>query len=91
MSREGNCWDNAVVEAFFASLKKERIKKQIYRNRVREAPLLRFFLAVDPAYLVGSAPPINSDTPQHLRHCFSLFLLGRWMENPVGACTGARS
>ena len=33
MSRKGNCWDNAVVEAFFASLKKERIKKQIYRNR----------------------------------------------------------
>lgn len=33
MSRKGNCWDNAVVEAFFASLKKERIKKLIYRNR----------------------------------------------------------
>src|SRR4029434_3373062 len=33
MSRKANCWDNAVVEAFFSSLKKERIKKQIYRNR----------------------------------------------------------
>lgn len=33
MSRKGNCWDNAVVEAFFGSLKKERIKKQIYKNR----------------------------------------------------------
>ena len=33
MSRKGNCWDNAVVESFFASLKKERIKKQIYKNR----------------------------------------------------------
>jgi putative transposase len=33
MSRKGNCWDNAVVESFFSSLKKERIKKQIYRNR----------------------------------------------------------
>jgi putative transposase len=33
MSRKGNCWDNAVVEAFFASLKKDRIKKRIYRNR----------------------------------------------------------
>jgi putative transposase len=30
MSRKGNCWDNAVAEAFFSSLKKERIKKQIY-------------------------------------------------------------
>ncbi len=26
MSRRGNCWDNAVVESFFGSLKKERIK-----------------------------------------------------------------
>jgi putative transposase len=33
MSRKGNCWDNAVAESFFGSLKKERIKKQIYRTR----------------------------------------------------------
>ena len=33
MSRKGNCWDKAVAESFFSSLKKERIKKQIFRNR----------------------------------------------------------
>ena len=33
MSRKGNCWDNAVAESFFSSLKKERIKKQIYKTR----------------------------------------------------------
>jgi putative transposase len=33
MSRRGNCWDNAVAESFFSSLKKECIKKKIYRNR----------------------------------------------------------
>jgi putative transposase len=33
MSRKGNCWDNAVAESFFSSIKKERIKKQIYKNR----------------------------------------------------------
>lgn len=33
MSRRGNCWDNAVAESFFSSLKKERIRKQIYRTR----------------------------------------------------------
>jgi putative transposase len=33
MSRRGNCWDNAVAESFFSSLKKKRIKKQIYRDR----------------------------------------------------------
>ena len=33
MSRKGNCRDNAVAESFFGSLKKERIKKHIYKNR----------------------------------------------------------
>ena len=33
MSRRANCWDNAVAESFFSSLKKERVKKQIYKNR----------------------------------------------------------
>lgn len=33
MSRRGNCWDNAVAESFFSSLKKEQIKKHIYKNR----------------------------------------------------------
>jgi len=33
MSRRGNCWDNAVIESFFSSLKKERIKKRIYKTR----------------------------------------------------------
>ena len=32
-SRRGNCWDNAVAESFFSSLKKEKIKRQIYRTR----------------------------------------------------------
>ena len=32
MSRKGNCWD-AVAESFFGSLKKERVKKHIYKNR----------------------------------------------------------
>lgn len=33
MSRKGNCWDNAVAESFFGSLKKEQIKRRIYRTR----------------------------------------------------------
>jgi putative transposase len=33
MSRKGNCWDNAVAESFFGSLKKERIEKQICKKR----------------------------------------------------------
>ena len=33
MSRRVNCYDNAVVESFFSSLKKERIKRRIYQTR----------------------------------------------------------
>lgn len=33
MSRRGSRWDNAVAESFFSSLKKERIKKRIYKTR----------------------------------------------------------
>jgi putative transposase len=33
MTRKGTSWDNAVVESFFSSLKKERIKKRIYPSR----------------------------------------------------------
>lgn len=33
MSRRGNCYDNAVAESFFGSLKKERIGRRIYPTR----------------------------------------------------------
>ena len=33
MSRKGDCWDNAVMESFFGSLKSERINLKNYRTR----------------------------------------------------------
>ena len=33
MSRRGSCFDNAVVESFFSSLKKERVRRRIYKTR----------------------------------------------------------
>jgi len=33
MSRRGNCYDNAAVESFFSSLKKERTNHTIYQTR----------------------------------------------------------
>ena len=32
MSRKGNCWDNAVMERFFRSLKVERLNHQSFAN-----------------------------------------------------------
>lgn len=33
MSRKGNCWDNAVAESFFGSLKQERVQWNHYQSR----------------------------------------------------------
>ena len=33
MSRKGNCWDNAPMESWFASLKKEQVHLQHYATR----------------------------------------------------------
>ena len=32
MSRRGNCWDNAVAESFFGSLKRERVNRRNYKT-----------------------------------------------------------
>lgn len=33
MSRKGDCWNNAVVESFFGSLKQERVQWRNYQTR----------------------------------------------------------
>ena len=33
MSRRGDCWDNAVMESFFSTLKLERAHRRRYRTR----------------------------------------------------------
>lgn len=32
MSRKGNCWDNAVMESFFGSLKEECVESLLYSS-----------------------------------------------------------
>ncbi len=34
MSRRGNCWDNAPMESFFSTLKRERVYHRSYRTRL---------------------------------------------------------
>lgn len=41
MSRKGDCWDNAVVESFFSSLKMELVHTRSFRTRA-EAKLALF-------------------------------------------------
>jgi transposase InsO family protein len=43
MSRKGNCWDNAVVESFFATLKKELRPDGVWATReLAHAALARY-------------------------------------------------
>ena len=46
MSRRGNCWDNAVVESFFATLKKEEVHRQHYLTREQAKASLFFYIEI---------------------------------------------
>ncbi len=46
MSRKGNCWDNAPVERFFSSLKREWTGDQWYRTRQAAIADVREYVAV---------------------------------------------
>ena len=46
MSRRGNCWDNAPVERFFSSLKREWTGDRLYRTRQEAFADVREYAAV---------------------------------------------
>lgn len=46
MSRRGNCWDNAVVESFFATLKKEEVHRERYLTREQAKASLFYYIEV---------------------------------------------
>jgi transposase InsO family protein len=46
MSRKGNCWDNAPVESFFATLKKEEVHREEYRTREQAKASLFYYIEV---------------------------------------------
>lgn len=46
MSRRGNCWDNAVAESFFASLKSELIHRKNLRTRIEAATLVFEYIEI---------------------------------------------
>ena len=46
MSRRGNCWDNAPMESFFATLKKELIHHERYATRQQARQRIFEYIAV---------------------------------------------
>ena len=71
MSRRGNCYDNAVAESFFSSLKKERIRKKIYRSRAEARADIFDYIEVfynknrRHSYLNGMSPEAFESASNH--------------------------
>lgn len=64
MSRRGNCWDNAVAESFFKTLKVERVDDS--RNRTREEAMSDIFQYIEVFYnrkrrhsAIGQLAPVD--------------------------------
>ena len=64
MSRKGNCWDNAPMESFFATLKKELIHREKYHTRSQARQSLfeyieTFYNRVRRHSTLGHQSPVN--------------------------------
>jgi len=62
MSRKGNCWDNAVMERFFLSLKTERVWRRDYANHAEAMVdvadyIVAFYNSVRLHSKLGNLPP----------------------------------
>ena len=62
MSRKGNCWDNAVMERFFLSLKTERVWQRDYANHAEAMTdiadyIVSFYNNVRLHSKLGNLPP----------------------------------
>lgn len=62
MSRKGNCWDNAVMERFFLSLKMERVWQRDYANHAEAMTdiadyIVGFYNSVRLHSKLGNLPP----------------------------------
>jgi putative transposase len=64
MSRSGNCWDNAVMESFFSTLKTERCHRTRYATRqTARADIFdyieRFYNPTRRHSTLGNKSPVN--------------------------------
>ena len=46
MSRKGNCWDNAVAESFFHTLKSERVYCDHFKNQEEAKSKIMWYIEV---------------------------------------------
>jgi putative transposase len=69
MSRRGNCWDNAVAESFFATLKKELVRNRVFDTRAQVR--CEIFEYIEVFYNRQRAHSLlNYETPDAFEDCF---------------------
>ena len=69
MSRRGNCWDNAVAESFFATLKKELVRNRAFDTR--EQARSEIFEYIEVFYNRHRAHSLlRYETPDAFEDCF---------------------
>jgi putative transposase len=69
MSRRGNCWDNAVAESFFATLKKELVRNRAFDTR--EYARTEIFEYIEVFYNRQRAHSLlNYESPDAFEDCF---------------------
>ena len=69
MSRRGNCWDNAVAESFFATLKKELVRNRAFDTRTQARS--EIFEYIEVFYNRQRAHSLLSyETPEGFEDCF---------------------
>jgi putative transposase len=69
MSRRGNCWDNAVAESFFATLKKELVRDRVFDTRAQARS--EIFEYIEVFYNRQRAHSFLSyETPDAFEDCF---------------------
>ena len=70
MSRKGDCWDNAVVESFFGSLKQERVQWKSYQTRWEaQQDILQYISVFYNGYRLHST--LNYVSPNEYERQFS--------------------
>jgi putative transposase len=69
MSRRGNCWDNAVAESFFATLKKELVRDRAFDTRDQARSEVFEYLEVFYNRL-RTHSLLNYETPDAFEGCF---------------------
>jgi putative transposase len=69
MSRRGNCWDNAVAESFFATLKKEMVRNRAFDTRAQARS--EIFEYIEVFYNRQRAHSLlRYETPEAFEDCF---------------------